>query len=303
MSGRRFAGAILVLLAWCGTPAYAEDRVPLPPLVEPVSPMRLPGKFIWADLFTSDLERQRDFYVGLFGWRWEWLDATASRPYGLLYNADQPVAGIVSFTPRAVEGPYARWIHYASVDDVRERAEAVRAAGGRVLLEPREMPERGAFAIAADPEAAPFGLLESKAGDPEDYQVAPGDWLWVQLFAREAGAAGAFYADLLGYELQAAAASAAVADFVLASHGYARAGVAQLPQTTQTRPLWLGFVRVAELGPVLVRATELGGTVLLPPSPERMDGGLAVLADPLGAAVGVLEWSYPESSTLEAKPR
>jgi len=303
MIARRFAVALLMVLACWGSAALAAERVPLPPLVEPASPMRLPGKFVWADLFTSDLERQRDFYVGLFGWRWEWLDAAAPRPYGLLYNADQPVAGIVSFTPREVEGPYARWIHYASVDDVRERAEAVRAAGGRVLLEPREMPERGAFAIAADAEAAPFGLLESSSGDPEDYQVDPGDWLWVQLFSRDATAAGTFYADLLGYEVQAAEASAAVADFVLASHGYARAGVAQLPENAQTRPLWLGFVRVAELQPVLARATELGGTVLLPPSPQHLDGRLAVIGDPLGAAVGVLEWTYPETSAFEAKPR
>lgn len=305
MNRQRGAGLLFALCAWLAlaVPLTAAERPPLPPLVEPASAMRLPGKFVWADLFTSELERQRDFYVGLFGWQWAWLDDAGPRPYGLLYNGGQPVAGIVSFAPREVEGPYARWIHYASVVDVRAHADAVRAAGGRVLLEPREMPERGAFAIATDLEGAPFGLLESSSGDPEDYQVDPGDWLWVQLFTRDAGAAGAFYADLLDYELQEDEASAEVADFVLASQGFARAGVAQLPETSQTRPLWLGFVRVAALEPVLTRTTELGGAVLLPPSQERMGGRLAVIADPLGAAVGVLEWSYPESSALEVKPQ
>ena len=38
-----------------------------------------------------------------------------------------------------------------------------------------------------------------------------------------------------------------------------------------------------------------GGKVMLAPDPEVLDADVAVIADPLGTLVGVLEWDYPAS--------
>jgi hypothetical protein len=38
-------------------------------------------------------------------------------------------------------------------------------------------------------------------------------------------------------------------------------------------------------------AQGLGGTVLVPPKPELFDNRVALVADPTGAAIGLLEWS------------
>ena len=49
----------------------------------------------------------------------------------------------------------------------------------------------------------------------------------------------------------------------------------------------------------LAMPKELGGKVLFAPRPEVFDGKLAVITDPTGAAIGVMEW--PERMTKGGK--
>ena len=62
----------LMALALLGAVAHAgcasRSGPPLPPLNDPAADEHLPGKFVWADLFTSDLPGARRFYGELFGW-------------------------------------------------------------------------------------------------------------------------------------------------------------------------------------------------------------------------------------------
>jgi hypothetical protein len=46
-----------------------------------------------------------------------------------------------------------------------------------------------------------------------------------------------------------------------------------------------------ECGGISENRAGLGGTVLVPPKPELFDNRVAVVADPTGAAIGLLEWS------------
>jgi hypothetical protein len=45
------------------------------------------------------------------------------------------------------------------------------------------------------------------------------------------------------------------------------------------------------VGESVEKARQLGGSVLLEPSPDLFQGKVAVVADPTGAAIGLLEWS------------
>jgi hypothetical protein len=78
---------------------------------------------------------------------------------------------------------------------------------------------------------------------------------------------------------------------VLTSKGYARATVRTIrTEDEKVRPTWLAFVRVRNVGESLAKAKELGGKVLIEPKPELFDGKVAMIADPTGAAIGILEW-------------
>jgi predicted enzyme related to lactoylglutathione lyase len=59
----------------------------------------------------------------------------------------------------------------------------------------------------------------------------------------------------------------------------------------------LPFVRVGSIVDAAAKAKVLGGKVLVAPRQDLAEGKVAVVADPTGAAIGLLEWQY------EAAPR
>jgi uncharacterized protein len=59
----------------------------------------------------------------------------------------------------------------------------------------------------------------------------------------------------------------------------------------QVKPNWLPFVRVKSVADSVAQTRQLGGTVLIEPKAGVFQGRVAVIADPTGAAIGLLEWS------------
>ena len=277
------------VVAWLLWPALvlAAATPQLPPLSTVSGSPRLPGKFVWADLVTDDVAAARAFYQHLFGWTFQEIGN-----YTIASNDDRPLGGMFQL-PRPQDRPgQPRWLGYLSVTSVAKAERAVTKAGGRVLAPPREFPKRGEQAVFADPEGAVFGVIKSSSGDPRDFLPDPGDWIWIQLLSRDAGKAAEFYQAVGGYEALENTASNRLNDYILASEGYARATIRTMPkEREEVRPTWLPFVRVKSVSDTVARARELGGKALLEPKPELFDGKVAVIADPTGAAIGILEWS------------
>jgi predicted enzyme related to lactoylglutathione lyase len=290
-------GAALILAILIGRPALGVEPTapgsPLPPLTEPPTHEVLTGKFVWGDLFTSDVELSRAFYERLLGWQWV-VVSEPPRSYGMLYADGVPVAGIVHRAPTTGSAGYGRWVHYVSVEDVSAAQQLTERSGGRVLLNRQQVADRGEFAVVADPDSAIFGLMRSTSGDPGDYRVAVGEWLWYQLFTRNPTTAAGFYKSLAGYSASDRPDSHNIVDLVLASTGYARASIGALSEESKASPTWVGFVRVAEVGPITARVRELGGEVLYESTTDVSD--IAIIADPNGATLGLLQWDYPEQS-------
>jgi len=266
------------------SPGFAAEPL-LPPLTTASGP-RLPGKFVWADLVTDDVPAARKFYAQLFGWKfWD------MGPYTIALNEDRPLCGMFQRPRPKDRAAEPRWFGYISVPNVARAGRTVTKAGGRVLAAPKTMPKRGEQAVFADPEGALFGVIKSSSGDPEDFLAGPGDWIWIQLLSREARKASEFYRNVVGYEILDNTGTDRLSDYVLVSEGYARATVRTIPGTnTKTLPTWLPFVRVKDVNDSVAQAKQLGGKVLIEPKPEVFNGKVAVIADPTGAAVGILEW-------------
>jgi uncharacterized protein len=281
---RQFAAAALLL---CPAPALASETLQLPPLTTMSGSKRLPGKFVWVDLVTDDVPAARKFYGSLFGWTFREVGN-----YTIAANDDRPLAGMFQ-RPRPKDQPgQPRWFGYISVSSVSKAQRAVTGAGGKVLVPPQKFPKRGEQAVFADAEGAIFGVVKSSSGDLEDFLPDPGDWIWIQLMSRDGRQAAEFYRAVGGYEIIENTASNKLSDYVLASEGYARATVRTIrTDNEKVRPAWLPFVRVQNVGESVALAKQLGGQVLIEPKPEIFDGKVAVIADPTGAAIGILEWS------------
>jgi predicted enzyme related to lactoylglutathione lyase len=290
-------------LILCGAVATAA-AADLPPLSDMTSTGEyFPGKFIWADLFTADPAAAQAFYTGLFGWEATTIERTTTsgtHSYIVLANGGEPVAGIArrpSRLPAAVRG---RWVGYVSVPDVAKALAAATAAGGRVLFPAKDLPRRGTQAMLVDPEGAEIGVLHSSTGDPGEYAPDPGDLTWAQLFVRDPVAAGRFYAAIAGWEVLPDTRGDRPNVFVFTSGGYSRGSVAPLPPRPEDKPGWLLFVRVADVKTAVAKAISLGGRVLVAPSDAPTEHWRAVIVDPTGAVIGLVQ--LQESSKPKEQP-
>lgn len=276
---------LLFAMACAGLAPAVVASAELPPLTTVPNSPRLTGKFVWADLVTDDVPTARKFYTRMFGWTFRDVGN-----YSIAHSDERPLAGMFQ-RPRPADRPAKpRWIPYMSVSSVSEAQGRVTKAGGKVLAPQQNFPQRGDQAVFADAEGAVFGVIASRRGDPADFLPEPGDWIWVQLFSRDLKAAGDFYHTLGGYEVLPN--TERPNSLVLASKGYARAAVMTLPPTqAEAKPAWLPFVRVKSVGDSVALTRELGGKVLIAPKAELLQGRVAVIADPTGAAIGILEWT------------
>lgn len=205
--------------------------------------------------------------------------------------AGQPVAGL--FQRKVPAGTHRRsaWLTYFSVPDVDAAADTALHNGAKLLFSPHDFPDRGREAVLADPQGAVFAVLASSSGDPPDLLVDPGQWIWSSLITRDPATDAAFYQNLFGYNVFALPPGEHGQHFILASGGFARASVNSLPASRpDAHSHWLNYVRVENAAVTAARVTVLGGRVLVEPRAERNGGTIALVADPLGAVFGLLEW-------------
>jgi len=258
----------------------------IPPLVDPPTNKLVPGRFVWGDLFSTDPAASTRYYTGLFGWTARAIEAEG-RTYTILSAGAHAVAGVVKGPDTPDNTPAARWIGYVSVKDIGKATRAATARKGRVIVEPRLVPDRGMHAIVADTEGALVGLMTSSAGDPGDHLAEPNRWMWISLFAREPRNVLPFYRAVAGWEAFDDYRTANLDDFILSAGGYARAGVSKLGVEGKNAPAWVGFVRVTDVRAATERAVSLGGHAVVDPRAITSGNQIAIIADPLGAVFGL----------------
>jgi len=289
LARRRWYGplAFVVLVATLVRAASPE----LPPLNDPPVNTRLPGKFVWVDLITPDVERAELFYGKLFGWMFQKI-GSGDGAYTLAFLGEEPMAGIVQIGAKGGEPKQARWIGFISVPDVAEAQRRVVSEGGKVLVGARSFPKRGDLAVFADREGAIFGAISSSTGDVEDFLAEIGDWIWAQFLSREGEKAATFYASIGGSRVLEAPKPDGAKRWLLVSQGYARASIVEIPQSrADARPGWLGYIRVADVAATVALAQQLDGRVIVAPRADLFNGKVALIADPNGALFGVLQWN------------
>ena len=122
----------------------------------PLGGVQGPGNWVWAELWTPDLEASFRFYSQVIGWEYVELD----RPHGAyptFQSAGQPRAGLVQINPAEMESGWAPYIGVADLEATLARAKEL---GGEVLLEPAENIYEGRLAILADPTGVSFLVIQ-----------------------------------------------------------------------------------------------------------------------------------------------
>lgn len=279
------AAVVLVFVAACTT-ASRPDLTGMSFSSDP-----LLGKVMWHDLITEDLAASRAFYEGMFGWTFEASTGTRGEDYLLARDGDVLVAGLVDYKAPADGKKYSRWLPYISVDDVDAAMSRALAGGARTVASARDV-SLGRVAAIVDPQGAVIGLARSSIGDPDDKTTAPapGRPVWTELLADDPAVAATFYRSVAGYDVEITQRRGGEYIF-LANDGVNRAGIFKNPTDEDYMPVWLTTFGVTDPDASAAKAESLGGTIILPASPDLRDGTTAVITDPTGAILVLRAWN------------
>jgi predicted enzyme related to lactoylglutathione lyase len=115
----------------------------------------------------------------------------------------------------------------------------------------------------------------------------PGEFCWNELATTNVPAAKKFYSSLLGWKTKPF--DKGLVDYTIIEKGsHGMGGIMKCP-TPGNPAQWIPYILVADVDATVKKTKKLKGEVLMPPSDIPTVGRIAVLADPQGAAFGIIK--------------
>jgi predicted enzyme related to lactoylglutathione lyase len=117
-----------------------------------------------------------------------------------------------------------------------------------------------------------------------------GAFSWSELLTRDPGRATEFYGTLFGWKIETMDMPQG-AYHVLKVGDTSVGGIMKIPAESEgLPPNWCPYVTVDDVDATVKRCTQLGGSVLMPPTDIPSVGRFAVIKDPQGAALNVITY-------------
>jgi predicted enzyme related to lactoylglutathione lyase len=124
-----------------------------------------------------------------------------------------------------------------------------------------------------------------------------GDFIWYELMTPDAEGAKAFYDAIVGWNISEGAPEFQGYRMIGRSDGGNAGGVLPLNDEMQqhgARPMWLGYISVADVDQAIASITQSGGKSLMPAFDIPNIGRIALVADPQGVPFYVMKATPPE---------
>jgi predicted enzyme related to lactoylglutathione lyase len=249
-----------------------------------------PGTFCWIDLATTDAAAVGKFYGELFGWETTDQPAGPDMIYTRFSQGGKAVGAMYEMGAEMLEmkiPPF--WMSYISVADADATAAKARELGANVQRDPFDVMDVGRMTVIQDPAGAYFSIWQPLKHIGADICNEPVSLTWNELMTNDVDKSGAFYTKLFGYT--ADTQNMGGMDYTMFMNGDKAAGgmMAITPEMGEGIPShWGIYLAVEDCETTVEKAKSLGGQVYV----EAQDMGVgrfAMLADPLGAAFGVIQ--------------
>jgi predicted enzyme related to lactoylglutathione lyase len=111
-----------------------------------------PGAWVWAELWTDDIEKAATFYANVVGFGHDTTDR-GGEDYHFFTSQGRPRAGIIKI-PAELENVDPGWAPYVGVKDITVTLAKVKELGGRVIFGEIEHPAAASVALIMDPTGA-----------------------------------------------------------------------------------------------------------------------------------------------------
>jgi predicted enzyme related to lactoylglutathione lyase len=250
----------------------------------------------YVELATPDQQAAKQFYGPLLGWEFEDIDMGPAGVYVRVTVQGDSIAGIAGQMPQ-LQGHPAFCGVYLAVDDVDAATAKVEPAGGKVEAGPFDVMELGRMASIQDPTGVRVNLWQAGQSIGSARVNEPGCPIWPELASPDLRTATKFYSDVLGVEWESMPMETGDDYTCLMVGGRPVAG-AFPPQLDGIPPHWDVYFNVEDADATADLAGDLGGRVLQAPWDVAGVGRLAILQDPQGAVLGLMQ-NPPEDSSTE----
>jgi uncharacterized protein len=239
------------------------------------------GMIVWHEFFTTDVDRAIAFYTELLGAEIE--SATMDNfEYQMLKKDGRTHAGFVEDQQGVAP---SHWYPYIHADDVDASVATATGAGAQLIHGPQDVGDMLRFAVLGDPQHTTFGLMTGEGNRPQ------GLFAWDELHAADPGAASSFYGALAGWTTEDFGGQG----YQVFKSGDTMVGGLMGKQAESDPTLWLPYLLVDDPDAATAKAQELGANVMLEPTTMEGVGRFSILADPVGAAVGLHKFEDPQS--------
>ena len=227
--------------------------------------------FCFAELYTPDITRAKEFYGDLFGW----TTIDVSGMYSIFQKDGQDVVGL-----RRSDAGDARWVNHIAVAGVDEMTKRLQELGGKVQMPPFDTPGVARTGVVASPEGAVFGLWEARGKSGAEIQDKTGSMWWVEMATADRETARPFYTTLFGWTFGETLKYETGAPYTIFKAGEVSAGGAfQYEPEWGVSPGWQVIFAIDDYDGVVRRACALGGEQGF--SRDVPDTGrLSVIVDP-----------------------
>jgi uncharacterized protein len=240
------------------------------------------GAPCWVELFTSDTDKSRAFYEGLFGWTAE----EAGEEYGGYINFSRGgsrIAGCMKNDGQS--GMPDLWSVYLASSDAKATVDAAAANGGEVMVAAMDVMDLGVMAFVTDPSGAAIGIWQPGSHGGFTVLDEPGAPSWFELHTRDYDAAVPFYRKVFGWD---AHTMSDTPEFRYTTLGEGETALAGIMDSTNFLPEgvpahWATYFGVEDTDAAVAKVEKLGGSIVVP-GHDTPYGRLAQVTDPTGAA-------------------
>ncbi|HEY4332146.1 MAG TPA: VOC family protein [Ilumatobacteraceae bacterium] len=237
-----------------------------------------PGTPSWVDMGSPDPHGAAAFYSALFGWTVDEAPQEEAGGYMIATLRGKSVAGI---GPQMNQGMPPYWGVYVSVVDVDASVARATVHGATVLAGPMDVLDAGRMAVLQDSVGSFVSMWQAGAHIGAELVNEPGTFTWNELATTNLVGAREFYTAVFNWDVDASSSESGTiytldGNVVCGAHA---AGEGEFPA-------WSVWFAVADCDASAAKVTELGGTVIMPPSDMDFGRG-SVVADPYGAVFGI----------------
>jgi predicted enzyme related to lactoylglutathione lyase len=177
------------------------------------------------------------------------------------------------------------WNTYIAVDSVDEATAKVEAAGGKVAMAPFDVMDAGRMSFVMDPSGAPVALWQAGQHIGATLVNEPGTINWNELITTDSGVTS-FYSAVFG--MTTTTMDMGIGPYTTFEVGGQPVGGTVAPQMPGVPNHWHVYFGTDDADAVAAKATELGGSVVVPPFDTPV-GRMAVLSDPQGAVFSIIK--------------